>query len=43
MLGITSDQFHKLILLSGSSLCKGSVSLPYTVTQDLPSPYYVYK
>ena len=37
------DQFHKLILLSGSSLCKGSVSLPYTVKSDLLSPYYIYK
>ena len=40
---LISDQFHKLILLSGSSMCKGSVALPYTVKSDLPSPYYTYK
>ena len=40
---LTSSNFHKLVLLSGSAMCKGSVSLPYKYAKDLPSPYYIYK
>ena len=42
---MSPDQFHKLIMLSGSALCRGSVALPYsyTASYDRPSPYYIYK
>ena len=41
---LTSSLFNKLILQSSSSVCDGSLSLPYTATNNhFTSPYYIYR
>ena len=40
----SSDLFNKLILQSSSSVCDGSLSLPYTAANNhFLSPYYIYR